>query len=343
MNLLTIVIPSYNSAAYLGRALDSLLGSIEELDVIVVNDGSSDATAEVAGSYTERYPEHIRLFNKENGGHGSGVNLGLREARAPWFKILDSDDRLDAAGLAALLDVLRGFPEDEPRPELVVSDFWYEVHRVKNGEEKIYYRDADYSNIFTPNSMTSWSRMKSFKIDQLLMMHALCYRTDLLYKIRLRLPEKTYYEDNVFVLEPLPHVRRIYYLHQPVYCYYIGRRDQSVNFASLLRNVRMQISVTLELFRRVSLESVRPQRLQRYMYRHMSRMVAMCIIPLAVEGTPEARDRINTLWEELVNINPAAAKKLKASPMLNLQKILTSTGSTFNERVYNLISKVVVL
>ena len=343
MNLLTIVVPSYNSAAYLGRALDSLLGSMEALDVIVVNDGSSDATAEVAATYVERYPEHIRLFNKENGGHGSGVNLGMREARAPWFKILDSDDRLDPDGLAALLDVLRGFSEQEPRPELVVSDFCYEIHRIKNGEEKIYEREADYSNVFKPDSMNSWSRMRSFKIDQLLMMHALCYRTDLLYKIRLRLPEKTYYEDNVFVLEPLPHVRRIYYLHKSVYRYFIGRQDQSVNFASLLKNVHMQITVTLELFRRISLESVRPQRLQRYMYRHMSRMVAMCIIPLAVEGTPEARARIMTLWEELVNINPAAAKKLKASPILNLQKILTSTGATFNERVYNLMSKVFVL
>lgn len=344
MAYLTVVVPSYNSEAYLNRCLDSLLPHREDLDIIVVNDGSKDRTAEVAQAYVDRWPESFRLINKENGGHGSGINAGLAQANAPWFKVLDSDDRFDEEGLRALLHLMKSFsPDDHMLPDLIVTDFVYEVHREKDGEEEVTTRQADFKNVFREAGFCSWSRIRSFRYDQLLMMHSLCYRTDLLKKINLKLPEKTYYEDNIYAYEPLPHVRRLYYLDVPVYLYFIGRDDQSINMGNVVKNVNMQIFVTEEMMRRVRLESVRPQRLQRYMFRHLARMIAMCVMPLGIEGTTESRRKIEMLWQELEEINPVVAKKLKATPMLSSQRLLAKAGSYLNSQVYNLISKAFVL
>lgn len=344
MALLTVVVPAYNSEEYLARCLDSLLESIDQLDVIVVNDGSTDQTPLVAQSYVDRFPQNIRLINKENGGHGSGINMGLAVANAPWFKILDSDDRFSIEGLKQLLDLLKDF-EDRPlpKPDLVISDFTFEVHRMVDGKDQVEYKVEDYENVFRKEGQFSWSRMKSFRYDQMLMMHALTYRTELLYKIKLKLPEKTYYEDNIYVFEPLPHVRRLYYLHTPVYLYYIGRDDQSVNLSNVVKNVNMQIYVTEEMMRRVHLESVRPQRLQKYMYRHMARMIAMCVMPLGIEGTHESRQKIEDLWQELYTINPSVTLKLRTFPMLSSQRLLAKAGRYLNTQVYNMISRTFVL
>lgn len=341
MAYLTVVIPAYNSEAYIARCLDSLLPQISDLDVIVVNDGSTDQTEKVADSYVQKFPDNIRLINKENGGHGSGVNVGMAEAKAPWFKVLDSDDRFDAIALARLIELIKSLETAAIRPELILTDFVYDVQA--SGEYEGHQKISDFHNVCGKPGMLSWSRMKSFRYDQLLMMHALCYRTDMLRKINLKLPEKTYYEDNIYAYEPLPHVRHIYYLDAPVYLYLIGRPDQSINMENVLKNVDMQIFVTQEMMRRVRLESVRPQRLQKYMYRHMSRMIAMCLMPLGIDGTTEAKEKIETFWDELENINPVAAKKLRAMPILRTQRLLAKAGSMVNAKVYNMISKVYIM
>lgn len=344
MAYLTIVVPAYNSEAYLGRCLDSLLENIEDLEVLVVNDGSTDSTPEIAESYARRFPENIRVIHKENSGHGSGVNAGMAAATAPWFKVLDSDDRFDGKGLKRLLDLIKELESSERiRPDMIITDFYYEIHRDIDGEDVVNMELLDYMNVFRKEGHLSWSRVKSFRVDQLLMLHSICYRTEILKKVNLKLPEKTYYDDQIYVYEPLPHVRRMYYLNTPVYLYYIGRDEQSIKMDNVVKNVDMQIYVTLEMMRRVPLESVRPQRLQRYMYRHLARMVAMCIMPLSKEGTSESRRQINRLWDELERIDPDATAKLKAMPMLKSKRLIAKAGHYFKNEVYNLISDTFIL
>lgn len=77
MKYLTITVPCYNSEKYLRRCLDSLTAGGNDVEVIVVNDGSADRTGEIAESYAGRFPEIVTVVHKENGGHGSGVNTVL--------------------------------------------------------------------------------------------------------------------------------------------------------------------------------------------------------------------------------------------------------------------------
>ena len=92
MKLLSIAIPCYNSEAYMEKCIESLLKGGEEVEILVVNDGSSDRTAEITDAYAEKYPTIIKAIHQENGGHGEAVNAGIRNATGLYFKVVDSDD-----------------------------------------------------------------------------------------------------------------------------------------------------------------------------------------------------------------------------------------------------------
>ena len=107
MKILSVIIPCYNSQDYMARAIDSVIAGGDEVEVIVIDDGSTDRTAEIADDYAEKYPSIVKVIHKENGGHGSGINYGLKAATGHFFKVVDSDDRVDEDALLKVLDVLR--------------------------------------------------------------------------------------------------------------------------------------------------------------------------------------------------------------------------------------------
>ena len=93
--VLTIVIPAYNVEQYIDRCLESVtthVDSLDDLEIIVVNDGSKDNTLELAQRYAVKYPQSVRVIDKPNGGWGSGINRGIEEATGKYLKTLDSDD-----------------------------------------------------------------------------------------------------------------------------------------------------------------------------------------------------------------------------------------------------------
>ena len=85
MKLLSIAIPCYNSESYMEKCIESLLAGGEDVEILIVNDGSSDRTAEIADSYAEKYPTIVRAIHQENGGHGEGINQGLAHATGRYF------------------------------------------------------------------------------------------------------------------------------------------------------------------------------------------------------------------------------------------------------------------
>lgn len=107
MKILSVAIPCYNSAAYMKRAIDSALPGGDEIEIIIVDDGSSDNTREIGLEYAEKYPNIVRIISQENGGHGSAVNAGLMNARGLYYKVLDSDDWFDKNALLKVLALLR--------------------------------------------------------------------------------------------------------------------------------------------------------------------------------------------------------------------------------------------
>ena len=107
--ILTITIPSYNVEAYIVATLDTMvtINNLDLLEILVVNDGSKDNTVAVAQQYVDKYPNSVRIIDKENGGHGSTINAGIREATGKYFKVVDADDWVDTENLDLLIEYLQ--------------------------------------------------------------------------------------------------------------------------------------------------------------------------------------------------------------------------------------------
>ena len=291
--VLSVVVPAFDAEAYLDRALDSLLGSGPGVEVIVVDDGSTDGTAALAQRYVDAHPGVVRLVRQPNGGHGSAINTGLDHARGAYLKVVDADDWLDTGALAAVLAALTGFVADGREVDVLVSNFVYEKVG-KRTKTVVRYRGA-----LPADRVVGWSATRGFGKRQYLMMHALTYRTAVLRETGLRLPEHTFYVDSLYALVPLAHVATLYYLDVDLYRYFIGRADQSVQEGVMLRRIDQQLRVNRLLLDHVSRVRVTERRLRDYRLHYVELICVVSSVLLARAGTREALAERDRLWSEL--------------------------------------------
>ncbi|MBE6469090.1 MAG: glycosyltransferase family 2 protein [Coriobacteriaceae bacterium] len=225
--VLTIAVPSYNVEAYLERGLasyddDRLEGGLE---VIVVDDGSTDGTCALAQRYAARRPAVFRIISKTNGGHGSAVNAGLAAARGRYFRVVDGDDWVSTDGLAALIDELRELDAD------LVVDRKREVDMV-TGEQTPFPLAA---GVDTGTVLPFESVLTNGDTVFQIMIHTLTARTGYLRGLGIRLLEHTFYEDYEYVVKASAPAATIAYLDIEVYQYLVGNANQSVSHANYVR------------------------------------------------------------------------------------------------------------
>ena len=295
--VVTFGIPSYNAAADMDRCISSILegsGYAPDVEVIIVDDGSTDETPRKADEWVARYPGIVRAVHQENGGHGIAVLSGLREASGTYYKVVDSDDWLDAEALSTMLSILRGFEERGCRVDLFISNYVYEkVHEGKR--TAISYRTA-----LPRKKVFGWDQIGRFRPDQNLLMHSLCYRTDVLRAADLPLPAHTFYVDNIYAYVPLPRCETLYYADIDLYRYFIGREGQSVNEATMVRRLDQQFRITRIMMESYHLyDDVRSARLRSYMMGYFTMMMTICSVFSKLSDDPQARIRLRDLWRDL--------------------------------------------
>ncbi len=287
IKLLSIVVPSYNSQDYLRHCLDTVVLGGQEVEVIVVDDGSTDSTAEIAREYCARFPGIVRLEQKENGGHGSAVNRGLEVATGTYFKVVDSDDWLDTSDYMSVLSLLRSIGS----VDLLITNYVYEYSY--NGKQKV----MRYSNVFPQGKVISWDSMHRFRIDQLMLMHSLFYRTELLRECGLKLPEHTFYVDNLVAYLPLPYVKSLVYLNCSPYHYLIGRPGQSVSTQVMIKQIDQQLKVTRMMLEAYDIfKDIECEKLRRYMLFYLSMMVAITVTYIYIAEDEGLSSKADELW-----------------------------------------------
>ena len=300
MKHMTKVEPCNNSEPYMRNCISTLLASGgEELEIILVDDGSMDGTGRIADEYAARYPEIVRAVHQENGGHGEGVNQGIRNARGLYFKVVDSDDWLDVPSAKELLATIRRHLENRSPADLYICNYVYE-HETQGSRVMRYRSTLPVGRIF------GWSEIRSFKPWQYLLMHSLVYRTALLRECGLELPKHTFYVDNLFAYIPLPYVKTLCYLDLDLYRYYIGREDQSVNEAVMIRRIDQQLRVTrlmAQAYRGEQLAAM-DRKLVKYLLNYVTMMMTISSVLLTVDGSPEALEKRAALWSWLKAENP---------------------------------------
>ncbi len=266
MKLLTITVPCYNSAVYLERCIRSMVCGGDELDILIVDDGSTDDTGALADRLAAEFPALVRVIHQENGGHGEGINQGIRTARGLYFKTVDSDDRLDGDALCALLDVLRAHAAPEEQLDLIVNDYVYDR------EEEPCCFSVSYRGEMDTGRVLSWDTVRPFPIWKQFMIHSLTYRVGMLRDMGLVLPKHTFYEDNLYIYRPLPYTKRLYYLSRPLYGYFIGRADQSVNDDVIIRRLDQVTRIAGDMITSYPLSRLDalPRKLRNYMLNNLA-------------------------------------------------------------------------
>ena len=225
MKLLSIAVPCYNSEGYMRNCIESLLPGGDEVEIIIVDDGSTkDRTAEIADEYAAKYPGIVKAVHQENGGHGQAVNTGLKHATGLYFKVVDSDDWLDKENYPKVLDKLAELVREGQNVDMMLCNYIYDKQGVKH--KKV----IRYANVFPQDQVFTWKDAKHFHLGQYILMHSVIYRTQMLKNCGLELPKHTFYVDNIFVYYPLPYVKNLYYMNLDLYHYFIGRSDQSSGY-----------------------------------------------------------------------------------------------------------------
>ncbi len=296
MKLLSFAVPCYNSAAYMEKCVDSLLKGGEDVEIIIVDDGSTDATAAIADEYVRKYPSIIKVVHKENGGHGSAVNAGIDHAEGLFFKVVDSDDWVKEEPYMQILNALKELAGGEKVLDMLVSNFVYE----KVGEKR--HKVMRYKHALPIGEMFTWEDVKHFHKGQYMLMHSVIFRTKLLKECGLRLPEHTFYVDNLYVFEPLPYVRSMYYLDVNFYRYYIGRADQSVNEDVMISRIDQQIKVNKLMFDYMTEKKnqiIFNKKLYRYMLSYLDIITTISSILLIRSETKENLEKKKELWSYL--------------------------------------------
>lgn len=294
---ITFGIPCYNSAEYMDHCISSIVEGSNyagDVQIIIVDDGSTkDNTLEKAYQWKSRYPSIVDVVHQENGGHGKAVMTAIQNARGAYFKVVDSDDWLDADALKELLERLRDFVAFSVDVDLVVTNYVFE--HAEDGKQ----RTIDYGFALPKGKVIGWQQIGHFNMTQYMMMHALCYRTQVLRTCGLELPAHTFYVDNIYAYVPLPHCRTLYYLDVDLYRYFIGREDQSVNLDVQISRVDQQIAVSRIMMRAYHLyDDVSSKRLRQYMIGHLTLMMSVCSVISKMSTAPDARKNLDDFWHE---------------------------------------------
>ncbi|MDR1394074.1 MAG: glycosyltransferase family 2 protein [Bifidobacteriaceae bacterium] len=315
--VLTMAVPAYNAAQFLLTALRGLARFGPAIEVLVVDDGSNDTTGELADQYAARHPGVIRAIHQPNKGHGGAVNPALDQARGTYFKVLDADDRLDPSALASALGVLAEL-ERQGGVDLVISNYVFEPVG-RQGSRPVRFR-----GILPLGQIFAWDGVGRFGTGQFLTMRSLMPRTAVLRRSGIRLPERTYYVDHLFVTGLLPSAERLYYADADLYRYRIGLPNQSVGRAQMTARVDQQVGIVQKVTQGMPQPDDVPEPLYRYLVHHADILCALTSAMLA--ETTDGPSRRAAMWARLAEDNPESHRQLRRRLASRLSSLPSSSG-----------------
>ncbi len=336
MKLISFVVPCYNSQKYMEKCINSLLSAKDDVEIIIVNDGSKDKTGEIADRYAKEYPDTVKAIHQENGGHGAGVNAGLAAATSEYFKVVDSDDWVDEKSLKSIINVLKHNLDAGTPIDLLISNYVYE--HIEDGKQNIIH----YRGLFPENRIFSWDEMKRIDPVRYIIMHSVTYRTEILRKSGVELPKHTFYVDNLVLYIPLPLTKNLYYLDTDFYRYYTGRPDQSVNGNVMVKRIDQQIYVTnllLESHNLNKIKSLSPK-LAKYMAYYLSIMYTITATLFAMDGRAELDEKSKEFWNKLKTTDYVLYKRIRYFSKAFFMALPGKGGKAFARFIYRIARKV---
>ncbi|WP_148408976.1 glycosyltransferase family 2 protein [Murimonas intestini] len=311
MKILSVIVPCYNSQSYMEHAILTLLSGGEDVEILLIDDGSADGTLNLAKKYESMHPDIIRVIHQENKGHGGALNTGIEAAAGAYLKVVDSDDWVNVDAYLKILDELKNVVRNNEPLDMLLSNFVYEKQGAKR-KKVIHYR-----HYLDDDGLFMWSDIRGLPVTNYLMMHSIIYRTQLLKKCGLKLPEHTFYVDSLYAFVPLSHVRTIRYMDLNFYRYFIGREGQSVQEKVMLTRLPQHERVTkLMIDAMVQAEpDVHDKALRKTMRNNLALTIAVDSIMSMLEDTKENRQNRKNIWMYLRESDKKLYRKIRMSPL----------------------------
>lgn len=233
MKTLTISVAAYNVEETLDQTLKSFYDEriLDDLEVLIVDDGSKDNTAKIAKKYVQKAPQTYKYVYKTNGGHGSTINKGMELATGKYFKVIDGDDWVDTNSLVEFINSLKKIDSD-----LVLTNHmecypqqYKKINLVSGMENGKEYTWKDNINI------------------EKVVLHSVTVKTKLLRENHVHITENSFYVDVEFVVWDAYVSHTIVYLDIYLYMYRLGEPNQSIAKVNMLKNIGMQEKISYEL------------------------------------------------------------------------------------------------
>ena len=338
MKILTFAIPCYNSAAYMSKCIDSLLPAGDDVEILVINDGSTkDNTSEIAKEYENRYPGIVRAIDQENKGHGGAVNTGISNASGLYFKVVDSDDWADPDALLKIVNKLKELEYAGTPVDMLLANFIYDKEGAKR--KKVMH----FRHVFPTDEVFGWSAMRHMKATQYILMHNIIYRRSTLEASGLKLPAHTFYVDNIYAFQPYPYVKNICYMDVNFYHYYIGREDQSVNEQVMIGRIDQQIAVNKIMIDIMASQDFRHKdpHVRKVMLIYLDKIMGVTSALCLVSGTEENLAKKKDVWLYLKKKSRRTYRKLRWTTMGLTLNLPGRLGRKTSVRGYKIARKLV--
>lgn len=290
--VLSVSIAAYNVEKFLRQALDSLVipEIMDELEVIVVSDGSTDQTVAIAREYCDKYPDTFVLIDKENEGYGSTINAAIKVARGKYYRLLDGDDWFDSEGLKVLITQLRDAEED-----MIITKFKRvfesDGHEEERDQTTLLRKDI---GTFEDVDTTEWFTM-----------HGTTFRTAIWKEHDITITEHCFYTDQEYDLLPLRWVNTIRRIPVMLYCYRIGRSEQSVSPQGLEKHYLEEEKVLHKLYQLYAQVDEKKTARDKYIFNYLALRTQFHIgIYLIISNTETHKQQMITFIEKLKKERP---------------------------------------
>ena len=309
--ILSITIPSYNVEKYIDKCVQSMLvdSILDDIEILIVNDGSKDSTPEIARGYVEKYPQTVRLIDKENGGHGSTINAGIREATGKYFKVVDGDDWLNTENLEHFIALLKEHEEDVIASNyLCIRDESYDIIAEKrvSSDATLYGTVCD---------------MDKGEVKEVIKMHGLTIRTSILKENNIVIDEKCFYVDAEYIAYPMPFVSSVYYDDEFIYMYRLGRNGQSMDIRSMQRNREMHRKVLNSMLAFYDKLPAVTDEKRAYIEKVIGQMVENQFQIYISMGTDKEIQKETAAWDKaLLKSHPSVANATNKKSIMLLRK-----------------------
>ena len=315
MKYISFVVPCYNSEEYMEKCIKSLLIGKDDVEIIIIDDGSKDNTGKIADKYQKKYPNIVKAIHQENGGHGEGINVGLKHATGKYFKVVDSDDWLDEDAYKKLLKEIKHIDTD-----LVVCNYVYTYTDGRSDQV------ISFAIVYDEGKVLTWDDIHKFKVTQYPSLHSMMYKKSVLDKSNIDLPKHVFYEDNLFIYLPLVNTKTIYYLDLDLYRYYIGRADQSVQESQMIKRSSHQVLVSEKICTAYDLTEIENKKLRKLMTRECIFLMTIGVVFSRLAFNKEGEKQYKELWKSVKEKNPKLYRRMRYFSMATIVSISGKLG-----------------